>query len=83
MRLCERKILNSEEVEKIMPLPEELKNKQVEVIVLDLEDNKKGKSKKIVRELRGAYKGQLSSSKEYSNRKKQEKNIENRKFKNE
>ena len=83
MRLCERKILNSEEVEKIMPLPEELKNKQVEVIVLDLEDNKKEKSKKIVSELRGAYKGQLSSSKEYSNRKKQEKNIENRKFKNE
>ena len=49
-----------------------MKNNQVEVNISNIEDNQKEKSKDIVSELKGAYKGELSSSIEYSNRKNRE-----------
>ncbi|MGM0411553.1 MAG: hypothetical protein ACQEQF_12435 [Bacillota bacterium] len=88
MRFYEKKVLNSEEVEKIMNLPEELKNQKLEVIILNIENEKeksaqKEDTKNIISELKGAYKGELSTSREYTNQKKIEKELENRKFKNE
>ena len=38
-----RKIINSDDIESIVKLPTELKNKRVEILILPVEENKKQK----------------------------------------
>ena len=78
---CKGKVSKDGHLDIPLDIKKELKeNQEVRLIILT-ENNKEENN--VVKELRGAYKGELSSSKEFSKQKKLEKDREDRKFNHE
>lgn len=73
-----RHIINGRELGKVIPLPKEFKNKKLEIIVFAVDESED--KIKLVQRLRGAYKGRLSSTEEFSRQKAKEKKLEERYF---
>ena len=73
---CKGKVSKDGHLDIPLDIKKELKeNQEVRLIILT-ENNKEENN--VVKELRGAYKGELSSSKEFSKQKKLEKDREDR-----